>query len=231
MEARMAYKTLSEAKTQVIRNMSLTDGTNMTPYSDDLVTSYLAAAHQHIVDEHEWAEMVIWRPRTLDGVTGLVTELITDTDDWKDIRRVYHETAMTPLGLLTSYVNPLTSSLMYGYRGLPPEEDHDGSGKYLVRFYPPTLQGRVIFDLNRHIDFTSDPDLLVLPIDWWLHVYIASWMYANDDGTNPGQIQKYQTMMAKRMAQVTAKENSRPSYLQPNQLIPNDWWEADAPYS
>jgi hypothetical protein len=228
----MAQKTLQDAITQVTRNMSLTDGTNMTPYSNDLIASYIIAAHEHIIAEHEWSEMVVWRKRDLDGINSFVTELITDTDDWKKIRRVYHETMMVPMGLLTTYVNPLTSSLLYGYRGLPPEEDNQtNSGKYLVRFYPPTLTGRVLFDIERSIDFTANPDSLVLPIDWWLHVYVASWMYANDDGTNPMQINKYQTLMDKRMQQVCARENSRHSFMQPNQLIPNDWWESDAPYN
>lgn len=227
----MAQRTLSDAIAQVVRNMSLTNGVNMTPYSEETVKSYIIAAHQHIMGESEWSEMMIWRTRTLDGTTGKVTVLIEDTDNWKSISRIYHESMMTPLPVLSSYINPLTSTLPWGYRGLPPEEDHDGDGKYLVMFYPPTLTGNVLFQIHREIDWDADPDEIVIPIDWWLHVYIASWMYANDDGTNPMQISKYQTLMAGRMRQVMAMENSRPSSTQPNQMIPNDWWESDAPYS
>src|SRR5262245_23540849 len=137
--------TMRDAINQVVRNMSLVNGVNMTPYSEETVASYIAAAHEHIIKEHEWAEMNVWRQRTLDGVTGKITELITDTLDWKDIRRIYHEMYQTPVGLLSSYVNPLTSSLLLGYRGLPPEEDNStGSGRYLVGFYPPTLTGQVM---------------------------------------------------------------------------------------
>lgn len=228
----MPQSTLREAITQVVRNMSLVNGVNMTPYSEDTVTAYLIGAHEHIVKEHEWSEMVVWRQRTLDGVTGKVTELITDTQDWKDIRRIYHDSTQTPLALLSSYVNPLTSSLLFGYRGLPPEEDNtSSSGKYLVQFYPATLTGNVLFHIDRQIDFTADPDTVRLPVDWWLHVYMASWMYATDDGTNPAQIDKYDKLAQKRLRQITAREASRPSFTNPNQMIPNDWWESDAPYS
>ena len=228
----MPQSTLRDAITQVTRNVSVLNGVQMTPYSEATIAGYIVAAHEHIIKEHEWAEMNVWRQRTLDGVTGKVTELITDTLDWKDIRRIYHEAYQVPLGLLSSYVNPLTSTLLLGYRGLPPEEDNStSSGRYLVAFYPATLTGQVMFNIDRQIDFTVDPDTLVLPIDWWLHVYFASWMFATDDGTNPAQIDKYMKMSEKRMRQICARESSRGSYTQPNQMIPNDWWESDAPYS
>lgn len=225
----MPQSTLREAITQVARNVSLVDGQSMTPYSDDAIVAKLIAAHELIKAEHEWSEMVAWYTRTLDGAQGLVTVLLPVVD-WKNIRRVYHEAYRTPLPLLTSYINPTTSTLMQGYRGLTPEEDNTtDAGRYLVKFYPATLTGTVFFEINRTVDFTDDTT--ILPIDWWLHVYYASWMYANDDGTNPGQIEMYMQLAQKRMRQVTAMENSRPSFQQPNQLIPNDWWESDAPYS
>lgn len=228
----MPQRTLRDAITQVHTNMSLTDGQSMTPYSEDTITSYIISAHELIKAEHEWSEMVVWRARVLDGVQGLVTQLITDTQDWKQIRRVYHEAYQTPLPLLSSYINPQTSTLLNGYRGIPPEEDNtNGAGRYLVKFYPATLTGQVLFEIDREVDFTADADQLVLPIDWWLHVYGASWQYAVDDGTNPAQIDKYSSLFQKRMRQVTAREASRHSFAQPNQLIPNDWWESDAPYS
>lgn len=227
----MPQRTLRDAITQVARNLSLVNGVNMTPYSDDTIVSYLIAAHEHIIGESEWAEMMVWRPRVLDGVNGLITELITDTDDWKSVARIYHELYQTPMPVLTSYVNPLyDTSLAQGYRGLPPEEDNQTpAGKYLVKFYPPNLTGNVLFQLHREIDLANDAT--VLPIDWWLHVYYASWMYAVDDGTNPAQIDKYAKLADKRLKQVNAMENSRPTSSQPGSITPTMWWEDDAPYS
>src|SRR5262245_60804774 len=140
----MPQSTLREAINQVVRNMSLVNGVNMTPYSEETVSSYLVAAHEHIVGEHAWSEMLLCRQRALNGTSGLVTTLITDTQDWKDIRRIYHDSMQTPMPLLSSYINPLTSTLLFGYRGLPPEEDNSiGTGRYLVKFYPETLTGNV----------------------------------------------------------------------------------------
>lgn len=227
----MPQITVRDAITQVARNCSLVNGVNMTPYSDDTILGYLIAAHEHIIGESEWAEMIVWRTRTLDGVTGLVTQLITDTVNWKSIVRIYHELYQTPMPVLTSYINPLfDSTLAQGYRGIPPEEDNaTDAGKYLVKFYPPNLTGTVLFQIHREVDFETDTT--VIPIDWWLHVYLASWMYAVDDGTNPAQIDKYLKLADKRMKQVNAMENSRPTSLTPGSIMPSQWWEDDAPYS
>lgn len=227
----MPQVTVRDAITQVARNMSLVNGVNMTPYSDDTVLGYLIAAHAHVLGEAEWAEMVVWRSRVLDGVNGLITQLITDTDNWKDVIRIYHELYQTPMPVLTSYINPIyNSSLSQGYRGLPPEEDNQtAAGKYLVKFYPATLTGNVMFQLVRRVDFENDTS--VIPIDWWLHVYLASWMYAVDDGTNPAQIDKYLKLSDKRMKQVTAMESSRSTPSTPGSILPSQWWEDDAPYS
>lgn len=226
----MVESTVQDAITQVAINCSLTDGQNMTPYSQQTIAGYLSMAHKFIRDEAEWEEMVIWRPNTLDGVTGKVSTLITDIYDWKQIKRIYHEQFQTALPLLSTYVNPLSSQLMMGYRGLDPASDNTGTGgRYLVQFYPPTLTGRVLFQAHRFVDFSIPTT--IIPIDWTWHVTMASWMFCQDDGTNPGQIDKYAKLTSMRKAQVMALENSRPVLMQPNQVIPSDWFEADAPYS
>jgi hypothetical protein len=226
----MADSTVEDAIADVARFMGMVNSQNMTPYSDDACIMYLKRAHNFIKDQSEWDEMLLWRTRTLDGTTGKITELITDTLDWKDVLRVYHESMQTPLAKLSSYVNPLTSTLLFGYRGLDPASDNTASaGKYLVQFYPETLTGQVLFQIRRGIDWTSRDT--VLPIDYDWHVYLAAHMWACQDGTNPVQISNLSDLLRTRKDQIMSKENSRPLQAQPNQLIPNDWWEADAPYS
>lgn len=226
----MADSTVGDAIADVARFMGMVNGQNMTPYSDDACTMFLKRAHALIKDESEWSEMIVWYTRTLDGTTGKITELIPSVTDWKEIVRIYHESMQTPLAILSSYANPLTSTLLFGYRGLDPASDNATSaGRYLVQFYPATLTGRVLFQIARSIDWT-DRDT-VLPIDYDWHVYLAAHMWACQDGTNPVQIANLENLLRTRKDQVMAKENSRPSFSQPNQMIPNDWWEAEAPYS
>lgn len=226
----MPDSTVGDAIADVARFMGMVNGENMTPYSDDAAVMFLKRAHALIKDESEWDEMMLWRTRTLDGIAGKITELITDTKDWKQVRRVYHESMQTPLARLTSYINPLTSTLMFGYRGLDPGSDASGSGgRYLIQFYPLTLTGQVLFQLDRAIDWTSRDTILPIDYDW--HVYLAAHIWANQDGTNPVQIDNLSRLVKTRKDQIMSRENARPSSSQPNQLIPNDWWEADAPYA
>lgn len=226
----MTDRTLGDAITEVARFMGMVNGQNMTPYSDDACIMYLKKAHNLIKGSAEWDEMVLWRECTLDGTTGKITELITDTQDWKDVIRVYHESMQTPMAKLSSYINPLTSTLLFGYRGLDPASDNTASdGKYLVQFYPATLTGRVLFQIRRLVDWTERDTVIPINFDW--HVYLAAHMWACQDGTNPIQIQNLASLIQTSKDQVMDSENSRPVNSQPNQIYPNDWWENDAPYS
>lgn len=222
----MTDSTYGDAIEQVARNMGMVNGQNMTPYSDDTAAAYVRRAHRMIVGTRDWDEMTIKRTRTLDGTTGKITQLITDTTDWKDIIRIYAQGFMTPLGRISSYANPLTSTLILGYEGLAPENDAAGTGgRYLVQFQPVTLTGQVLFHIRRKVDFSSRD--VILPVDYDWHVDLASWLWAKDDGTNPVQIEAFAKLVRESKGDAMERENKRPSYSNPNQLIPNDWWVDD----
>lgn len=227
----MPQETVGEAIAEIARRCNFTNAEGLTPYSDDLAMSFLISAHADLIDEHEWDEVIDWYTRELDGVNGLVTQLITaGTSDWKKIKRIYHESQQTPMSVLSSYTNPLTSTLLFGYRSIDPASEQTGSnGRYLVRFYPATLTGRLLFQIKRTYDFTNRET--VLPIDWWYHVYFACWQWATSDMGNVAQATMYANMMKRRMSQIMDAENSRPTQTQPNQMVPNEWFEQDAPYS
>lgn len=223
----MARTTVQDAINQVARNISLVNGDGMTPYSPDLIESYLDGAHQFIKDEQEWHDFDVVYNRTLDGSTGLITEGITGISDAREITRIYHTSSMTPLPKVSLYNNKQVSTSLIGYEYLNREDDPGPSFK-LVRFYPLILTGDVRIEGHKTFDFTDRN--LVIPVDWWLHVYHASWQFALDDGTNPGQIAKYETMFNTRLKQVKEKENNKPISLDPYAAIPDIWFEGDDPY-
>lgn len=225
----MPQETVGEAIAEIARRCNFTNAPGMTPYSDDMAMSFFVSAFEDLMDEHEWDELVYWQERTLDGVNGLVTQLVTGCKDWKKIKRIYHESQQTPMALLSSYTNPLTSTLLFGYRSIGIDEITGPNGRYLVRFYPLTLTGRVLFQIERTLDFT-DRDAIV-PVDWWYCVYFACWQWATSDMGNVAQANMYASLMKRRMGQIMDKESSRPSQAQPNQMVPNEWFEQDAPYS
>jgi hypothetical protein len=151
--------------------MSLVNGVNMTPYSDDTILSYLIAAHEHIMGESEWAEMMVWRPRVLSGVDGLVTELITDADNWKNIARIYHELYADADAcadeLRESAIRHVTcQGIADCHRRGPRHRCNTSSSSLLHLIYM-----NVLFQLHLARDIPTTRSCFPW---WWLHVYYAS---------------------------------------------------------
>lgn len=228
----MARKTtVAQAIEQVARNVSLVGGNGVQPYSGDQIIGYLEGAHQFIVDEPvEWPDLMQSWTRTLDGSTGKITQTVPDTVGAVTsarIKRVYHESSNRPLPLIPTYNNPLVTTFPYGFRLLGVTEETAAGGKYLIQLAPVTLTGQVL--IQNEIDFDlSDPNT-VIPIDWWLHVYHASWQYAADDGTNQLQIEKYKELFNERLSQMKGRISSHPVSLNPMNTTPNQWSEYDDP--
>jgi hypothetical protein len=86
-----------------------------------------------------------------------------------------------------------------------------------------------MFQIDREVDWSDDSQ--ILPIDFWLHVWGAAMMWGAADAANEAQLAQNTKFFGARMKQVKARENSRPSFSNPNQLQPNDWWEQGAPYA
>ncbi len=228
----MARKTtVAEAVIQVVRNMSMVSGPAVQPYSEDNIIGMLEGAHQFIVDEGpEWPDLRSDYTRTLDGTTGKITELVPDAVGAitsARVKRVYHESSNRPMPLLSDYNNPLVTSFPYGFKLLGRQDETVTTGKYLVQLYPVTLTGQCLIQLV--YDYDMSDTRTVIPIDWWLHVYHASWQYAADDGTNMGQIEKYKNLFNMRMKQVSARLATHPLALNPLNTVPNQWMEYDTP--
>lgn len=228
----MARKTtVAEAIVQVARNMSLVTGHGVQPYSEDQIIGMLEGAHQFIVDEGpEWPDLMTPYTRTLDGTTGLITEKITDVYGALTsarVKRVYHSASNRPLPIISNYSNLLVNTFPYGYRLLGMREETATQGKYLIQFYPNTTEGQVVIQVMEDFDL-SDPKE-VIPIDWWLHVYHASWQYATDDGTNMGQVEKYKNLYNIRMKQCIARLSTHSYSMDPMNTVPTQWMEYDTP--
>lgn len=225
----MAYETVGDAITEIAQNISLVNGQGMTPYSDDLMISLLQQANHFIRLEQIWDEMVLSYTRTLDGTTGRITLGVpsTEVSTPLSIFRVFHESSIKPLPRTSARTNPLIATAMYGYGLLSPAQD-PGPQKLLLQFSPITLTGSVYFQAKAKFDFT-DRDL-VIPVDFWLHVWRACYQYAQNDGTNPGQIDSFKDNYNNTLKLVKDAQNSAPISADPYRLTSDTWWESDDPY-
>lgn len=217
---------VSEAIPKVALNMSLINGTNMSPYSDDQIANYLSNAHDMLTAKYVWPELVSTFVKTLDGSTGKVTVAFNAADgvtDYKQIKHIYSENVQRELPQISGIINPLQQSSVIGYKILNIKEDPNK--QYLFSIQPVTWTGRVAIVANLKADF-SNPDT-VIPIDDLLHIWIASWMYAEDDATNPAQAEKYLKLWEDRIKDIRSNVNVGPYALNPFNGPLDQWWMLD----
>lgn len=218
--------TVAEAIVKVALNMSLINGTNMSPYSDDQIGNYLSNAHDMLTSKYVWPELISTFTKTLDGTTGKVTVAFTTADgvtDYKQIKHVYSVNVQRELPLISGIINPLQQSSVIGYRPLSIAEDPNK--QYLIKIQPVTWAGNIAIVANLKADF-SDTDT-VIPIDDLLHIWIATWMYAEDDATNPAQAEKYLRLWEDRVKDIRSNVNAGPYALNPFNGPLDQWFMLD----
>lgn len=217
--------TVSEAIVKVARNMSLVTGTGMSPYSDDQVSQYLGNANLLLMEKGNWPELMVTAVKTLDGTTGKATVAFTSADKFATYRRikaVFVEGAARKIPMLTNYNNTLFDPVPeLGW--IPTNIVDDPNMQYIVKIKPYTMTGRMAIVYDAAADF-DDPDT-VIPIDSLLHEWIATWMWAEDDGTNPGQAEKYLNLWQDRLKDIQGNMNAGPVSLESFNGPTSTWWE------
>lgn len=217
---------VSEAIVKVALNMSLVNGTGMSPYSDDQVAQYLSNAHDMLTEKYVWPELVSSFIKTLDGSTGKVTVAFNAADgltSYRQIKHIYSENVQRELPILSGVINPLMQSSVIGYRPLNIKDDP--TGQYIFAIQPVTWAGRIAIVANLKADF-NNPDT-VIPIDDLIHIWMATWMWAEDDATNPGQADKYLKLWQDRIIDIRSNVNIGPYALNPFNGPLDTWWMLD----
>lgn len=219
---------VADAIVKCALNMSLVTGQGMSPYSDDQVQNYLLNAHQMIIEKWVWPELVVTAFRVLDASTGRFTVAFSAADglvSYRQIKHIYLDSVYRELPLVSGAVNPLIQTFSYGYT--PTNIIEDPNRQYIIKVIPPTTSGNAAVVYQLQADFT-DPNT-VIPIDDLLHVWIATWMWAEDDATNPGQAEKYLNLWQDRVKDIRSNVNTGPYALNPFNGPNQTWWESGYP--
>lgn len=205
---------VADAIKKVALNMSLVTGPGMSPYSDDQIGQYLADAHDMLTSKYTWPEMTHTFIKTLDGTSGRITVGFVPENgitDYKQIKHVYSRNVNRELPVISGIVNPLQTSSLLGYQFLSIVDDPDK--ELFIRVLPVTTVGDIAIVASVKADFT-DP-LTTIPIDDLLHIWIATWMYAEDDATNPAQAEKYLNLWQDRILDLRSNVNQGPFAMNP----------------
>lgn len=217
--------TVAEAIQKVALNMSLATGVNINTYSNDQVGQYLGNANLMLMEKANWPELSVNAVKTLDGTTGKATVAFTSADLFTTHRRikaVYWEGMRGKVPMLTNYNNTLFDPVPeIGW--MPTNIVDDPTHQYIIKLKPVTLTGRMAIVYDATADF-DDPDT-VIPFDELLHVWIATWMWAEDDGTNAGQAEKYLNLWQDRLKDIEGNMNAGPIALEAFNGPTSTWWE------
>ena len=161
----------------------------------------------------------------LDGVTGSLTADLTmdlnPVTDFEDINMVWPTGSNRALSALPPRTNP---SVLIGDYPFFLEPNYTVANRPFI-VYPLASTGPIDIWARSMPTFPISLTDTVL-LDDLLLTYMATWMYAEDDATAPGQIAKFKNLAEKRMEAITKALNNQPLALDPRYISPLDgWWE------
>lgn len=219
----MRTKTFNEIVQAVIRKLSLVPGSSTQIYAEDIITTFVQDAFDELFAKAWWDAYMERVTATLDGTSGLVTTTLTDIENYSDIRYVYRADSDIALPRLpTENFNPIYR-LSAGSTPKYIEPNYADTDKHFI-VWPKTATGDVdILYRKRPADFvlSSSDDIT---FDSLLLEDYATYMYLEDDGTNPGATEKYKIKAENRLSQLMDNESSDVIQLDPSEgNIPYDW--------
>lgn len=221
---------VSDIVNKVILELSQVPGAATQTYSAARITQYVEDTYLTVIEKKWWPELMHYFQTSLDGTTGHITtdlvgvQLNSDyVKNYRDIAAVWPSDSNRKLRQVPPGMNPFTLS---GSQPLyvQAETDHTLTARP-IQVFPITATGDlVIWARQRNNIPISSGDYIYL--DALLMIYGAAWMYATDDGTVPGAVDKFQGLFQDRLDTLMAADNNQPLQLDPRISITTDqWWE------
>lgn len=216
----------SDIISDVIIELSQVPGTSTQVYATPRIAQLLQDACIMMIDEYWWPDLrqYFYNVAT-DGITGRLSANLVCTltnhkiSRYQDIEAVFPSTNNKPLRALPPRFNPATLS--------------GTSATYMIPDATTALRPFAVFPITSTETLTviaraypiipmSTTDTVYL--DRLMLTYLAAYMYAEDDGTNPGSIAKFKGLFEKRLTQVKAQWNEQPLPLDPRFAVTEYEW-------
>lgn len=210
--------TLSELVQKVITRISQVPGTGVQLYAEDRIADMIQQAFDFIFDDYFWPQFYFEQTYTLDGTTGVITgDISSGIKRYEDIQYIFFESDTYPLKELPRNYNP---SLITGTRGRFFKPNSTAAKRFTV--LPAASAGTVrVIGRTKPANFTDDD---AVDFDNTAIILAATKDYLEDDGANPGAIEKFEQMFESRLAQLKTNQDSHPRALDPRVEFNNDEW-------
>lgn len=210
--------TLAELVQKVISRISQVPGTGVQLYAEDRIAEMIQETFDFLFDDYFWPQFYFDGTYTLDGTTGAITGDISDyIKRYEDIQYIFFESDTWPLKELPRNYNP---SLITGTHGRLFKPNSDATKMFTV--LPITASGGVtvigrtkpdVFAVDDEVDFDNTALILAATRD-----------YLEDDGANPGAVDKFEQMFESRLKQLKNNQDSHPRALDPRVEFGDDRW-------
>lgn len=226
----MAY-TLSDLVQRSVTRLSMVSGVAVQVYAEDRLAEMIQHKFETVRDMLWWDDIMVWQELTQDTdgrpLENVVRELPVSPvgdeiviNEYKDIQYAWHPERRDPLKTLPKRANPRaamrTGSTLYRV----PDADS------VIRFLPiePGLQMMIRYKKWYGMFEPAD----TVPMDDQLLILGACYDYLEDDGTNPGQTEKFRNMYNDRLSQLVSRENDEEIPLTPQPWLSSNGWQVVA---
>lgn len=208
--------------------LSQVPGASVQLYSEETIIENIKTQFDLYFDEYHWPAYEEWTFGTLDGTLGVITRnlSIVDGTDYPRLLRRYED-------IYAVYPEKCDVALSEVPANLPPRRISGGTSPMFIRSYddaskifrvvPYTATGVVdIHYRARPAELNIDSTIY---IDETLLTLAATYMYLSKDGSNAGNIQEIQAMLATREGQLS-HQRAKPIPTSPARRTTSvsNWW-------
>lgn len=211
-------QTLAELVQRCVTRLSMVPGIAVQVYAEDRLAEMLWHKFVTVRDRLWWDDYMDYVQLTQDA-NGLPQENVQRTkpltpigdevyiNKFSDIQYAWHPNRRDPLKYWPRRSNPAGVMRQGTTMYLLPHEAK------VVRFvqYQPNLV--MTLRVKRHYEYFQPDD--VVPMDEQVLILGACWDYLEDDGTNPGQTEKFRNFFVDRLKQLESDENEKEIPLAP----------------
>lgn len=225
----MAAVLVQDIVQSAIIELSQVPGASTQIYGTPRLLQYVQDAFDFCFQANWWGVYRSYITGQPDGATGLLqADMVPTTPNavvpitkYSNIRscfpadnnRIIREVPPRFNPLIITGTSPLYKTSDYTYPNRP------------IKFYPLTAADQVVMEVRQeplHPFALTD----IMYLDPLMLTLGTCYLYAADDGTNPGQINKFQSLFTKRLNDMIAAEGDTSMQLDPRFGVEQDqWWE------
>lgn len=219
---------LSSLIQRTITRLSMVPGIAVQVYAEDRIAEMIQHKFDTVRDMLWWDDMMVWQTLTQDAAGRPTENIVREMPDvpagneivinqYKDIQYAWRPGQTHPLKEMSRRTNPgqILRAGTTHYK-LPDEAK-------VIRFAPFQAGMEVLVRYRKwYGTFAADDNV---PMDDQLLILGAAYDYLEDDGTNPGQTEKFLNFYNDRLRQLLSQENDREIELSPNAYNEVSGWQ------